>query len=73
MEQAIRSAGGELLRSVRLFDLYRGAPLAASEQSLNWRLAFQADDHSLTDAEVDARLSLVTERLADEVGGRIRS
>ena len=73
VEQVIRSAGGEILRSVHLFDLYRGAPLLASEQSLNWRLAFQADDHSLTEAELDARLSLITDRLADEVGGRIRT
>jgi phenylalanyl-tRNA synthetase beta chain len=73
VEEVIRSAAGELLRSVRLFDLYRGAPLAPAEQSLNWRLIFQADDRPLAESEVDARMNQVADHLATEVGGRIRT
>ena len=53
IEAAIRSAAGEHLVGLRLFDIYRGAPLAADEKSVNWRLVFQAPDRTLTDAEVD--------------------
>jgi phenylalanyl-tRNA synthetase beta chain len=55
-----------------LFDIYRGAPLAAAEQSLAYRLVFQAGDRTLTDAEVEATLMAITAGLAQHVGGRIR-
>jgi phenylalanyl-tRNA synthetase beta chain len=73
VEQAIRSAGGDLLRNVRLFDIYRGTPLLPSEQSLAWRLVFQAEDRTLTDREIETSLAAVAAGLAREVGGRIRS
>ena len=73
VERTIRSAGGQLLRSVRLFDVYRGAPLASSEQSLAWRLVYQAEDRTLTDAEIDAAVASIAAALTAEVGGRIRS
>ncbi len=73
VERTIRAAGGELLRAIRLFDIYRGAPLAAGEHSLAWRLVFQADERTLTDAEIEAIMSSIGTALADELGGRIRS
>jgi phenylalanyl-tRNA synthetase beta chain len=45
-------AGGELLESVRLFDVYRGPGLGDSERSLAYRLRFCAVDRTLTDEEV---------------------
>ncbi|HEY7828311.1 MAG TPA: hypothetical protein VIB99_08760, partial [Candidatus Limnocylindrales bacterium] len=73
VERVIRSAAGDLLRNVQLFDVYRGTPLLASEQSLAWRLIFQADDRTLTDGEIETSLAAVATGLANEVGGRIRS
>ena len=55
VERSIRSAGGELLMSVELFDAYRGSGLPEGARSLAYRLRFQALDRTLTDAEV-ARL-----------------
>jgi phenylalanyl-tRNA synthetase beta chain len=72
VEGSIRAAGGALLGEVRLFDIYRGQPLAADEQSLAYRLRFQAEDRTLTDSEIDAALTAVTAAVATEVGGRIR-
>jgi phenylalanyl-tRNA synthetase beta chain len=73
VEQAIRSAGGDLLHQVRLFDVYRGAPLAPDEKSLAYRLAFQAPDRTLTESEIDSVVAAVVERIAGDVGGRIRA
>ncbi len=50
VEDAIRSAGGELLEDLHLFDVYRGAPLAPDEKSLAFRLVLQAPDRTLTEA-----------------------
>ncbi len=65
--------GGDLLRSTRLFDIYRGRPLDDGEKSLAWRLTFQSPERTLTEAEVDAAMSAVADGLALEVGGRLRT
>ena len=72
IEAAIRAAAGEHLVGLRLFDIYRGTPLAADEKSLAWRLVFQAPDRTLTDAEVDGAIAAVTTALG-ALGGRIRT
>jgi phenylalanyl-tRNA synthetase beta chain len=63
---------GSLLRSIRLFDIYRGAPLAPDEKSLAFRLVFGAPDRTLTDEEIDEAVAAVRRGLADELGGRPR-
>ena len=73
VEAVIRAAAGEMLRTVRLFDIYRGAPLASTERSLAYRLVYQAADRTLTDAEIDGSLASITAALADRVRGRIRT
>ncbi|HLY12736.1 MAG TPA: phenylalanine--tRNA ligase subunit beta, partial [Candidatus Limnocylindrales bacterium] len=73
VETSIRAAGGSLLAAVRLFDIYRGQPLTAEEQSLAYRLTFQAEDRTLGEAEVDAALGAITAALGADVGGRIRT
>ena len=69
---AIRRHGGPLLRSVTLFDRYRGKPLGDQEASLAYRLTFAADDRTLTEAEVAGAVDGITQGLATDVGGRLR-
>lgn len=73
VEASIVRHGGMLLRSRRLFDIYRGRPLDEEEKSLAWRLTFQSPDRTLTETEVDAAVAAVADGLAADVGGRIRS
>jgi phenylalanyl-tRNA synthetase beta chain len=73
VETAVRRHGGPLLRSVRLFDIYQGRPLEADERSLAYRLAFQADDRTLVEAEVDGAVAAITDGLREDVGGRLRA
>jgi phenylalanyl-tRNA synthetase beta chain len=68
---AIRAAGGPLLADVRLFDVYRGAPLGAGEKSLAHRLVFRAD-RTLREDEVDAAVGSIVDAVARTVGGRVR-
>jgi phenylalanyl-tRNA synthetase beta chain len=72
VDATIRQAAGPLLVDVRLFDVYRGAPLGAGEKSLAERLVFQAPDRTLTDAEIDPVLAAVSAALAAELGARLR-
>jgi len=47
-------AGGDLLESVQLFDVYRGESLGEGARSLAYRLRFCALDRTLTDEEIGA-------------------
>jgi phenylalanyl-tRNA synthetase beta chain len=52
VESVLRQAGGELLVDLWLFDVFRGAPVAAGRRSLAFTLRLQAADRTLTDDEV---------------------
>ncbi|MDL2334857.1 MAG: phenylalanine--tRNA ligase subunit beta, partial [Chloroflexota bacterium] len=73
VERAIRGAAGQNLANLRLFDRYTGAPLAANEVSLAYRLRFQPELEPLTEQQIDEAMARVTQALAQEVGGKIRS
>ena len=73
VEASIRRHAGPLLRDVRLFDIYRGRPLEASERSLAYRLEFGADDRTLVETEVEGAVQQVTAGLAADVEGRLRT
>ncbi len=69
---AVSAAAGPLLRDARLFDVYRGEPLAADHKSLAIRLRFVAPDRTLTEAEVDQALDTVMAQLTRS-GWHLRS
>jgi phenylalanyl-tRNA synthetase beta chain len=61
------------LRSVSLFDRYRGAPLAETEKSLAYRLRFESVDDALDDAVVESAVERVVAVLSDRLGARLRA
>ena len=66
--EVIRSAGGALLRSAEVFDVYRGAQVGAGRASLAIRLEFRAPDRTLTDEEVAERREKIVAALREQVG-----
>ncbi len=52
VERTLRQAGGELLESVELFDVYRGPSVPEGSRSLAFHLRFSALDHTFTDQEI---------------------
>ena len=71
--EAIRSAGGELLRSVFLFDVYRGGQVPQGYQSMAFSLKYYAGDRTLTDNEVAERTAAIANALAQEFGAELRT
>jgi phenylalanyl-tRNA synthetase beta chain len=58
--EATLAGADDLVWSVRLFDVYRGAPVADGTRSLAFAVRLQATDRTLTDAEVaTARAGLI--------------
>ena len=72
VEAVLRETAGDLLRDVRLFDIYRGVPLAGEEKSLAFRLRFGAASRTLTEGEVDAAIAAVVATLP-AIGARLRA
>jgi phenylalanyl-tRNA synthetase beta chain len=71
VREAVAEGGGELLRSIDVFDLYRGEQLTEGTKSLALRLEFRAADRTLTDEEVAAVRERIKETLA-ALGGSLR-
>jgi phenylalanyl-tRNA synthetase beta chain len=70
---AARAAGGELLRDVGVFDVYRDeSALGAGRRSLALRLTFQAADRTLTDEEIAPLRQAVVDDLAARFGAVLR-
>jgi phenylalanyl-tRNA synthetase beta chain len=61
---AVREAAGELLRDVRVFDVYTGAQVGEGRRSLALALSFRAADRTLTDEDV----APVQERIVAALG-----
>ena len=55
MPSALGEGAGELLESLRLFDVYTGAPVPAGARSLAYALTFRAPDRTLTGEEAGRR------------------
>ncbi len=72
VEALVAAHGGDLLRDVRLFDIYRGVPLGPAEKSLAFRLRFGAPDRTLAESEVEAGVAAVVSALAS-IGARLRA
>lgn len=73
VREVIRQAGMPLLRSVTLFDVYRGAQIGADKKSLAYRLTYQAEDRTLTDQEVAHERAAIIEKLEEKLGAKLRS
>jgi phenylalanyl-tRNA synthetase beta chain len=69
----IARTGSSLVRSVELFDVYRGEQIGANQKSLAYRLTYQADDRTLTDREVAKLRDKIVRRLTQEIGATLRS
>jgi phenylalanyl-tRNA synthetase beta chain len=75
---AIQQAGGTLLRSARLFDVFKpaagsSADLQAHERSLAVRLELLDDEQPLTDERTDACVAAVIAAATAQLGARLRA
>jgi phenylalanyl-tRNA synthetase beta chain len=73
VEAALKSAGGELLERVQLFDEFRGAGIPAGVRSLAWRLTWRHPERTLRDKEIEGRRARLLEVLDKDLGIRLRA
>ena len=72
LEKAIRKGGKALLKSVTLFDIYRGKGVDEGKKSVAFNLILRADDRSLTGEEADAEVKKILAALEADCGAVLR-
>jgi phenylalanyl-tRNA synthetase beta chain len=70
---ALRAGAGELLESLRLFDVYTGAPVPAGSRSLAYALTLRAPDRTLTGEEAAAVREAAVAAAAAATGAELRA
>ena len=73
VQALIQQTGGNTLRDIRLFDVYRGEQLGEGKKSLAYSLVYQHPEKTLTDKEVLAIRNKIVKRLEKEIGAQLRS
>jgi len=65
IEAIIRKAGGKILESVTLFDVYQGSQIEAGKKSVAYSLKFRVADRTLSDEDIDPVLSKIFAKLKE--------
>jgi phenylalanyl-tRNA synthetase beta chain len=73
VEKVIWQAGGDLLKEVKLFDVYRGAPVPEGHKSLAYNLTYQTDERTLNDKEVASVRKKIMKSVEARLGAKVRS
>jgi len=64
----IQKRGGELLEACSVFDVYRGGQVGEGKKSVAFSLEFRAEDHTLTDREVEQVYDRILRNLGHSFG-----
>ncbi|MEU1227536.1 phenylalanine--tRNA ligase subunit beta [Streptomyces sp. NPDC005828] len=72
VEAALTEGAGELLESIRLFDVYTGDQLGEGSKSLAYALKFRAPDRTLTVDEASAARDAAVALAAERTGAVLR-
>ncbi|MEU0273806.1 phenylalanine--tRNA ligase subunit beta [Streptomyces sp. NPDC006307] len=72
VERALREGAGELLESIRLFDVFEGEQIGEGRKSLAYALRFRAADRTLTVEEASAARETAVALAAERTGAVLR-
>ncbi len=72
LESCIKKAGGKLLKSTVLFDVYEGKQIEQGKKSMAFSLVFRADDRTLKDEDVNTVIGKITRALENEYAAQLR-
>ncbi|WP_329130185.1 phenylalanine--tRNA ligase subunit beta [Streptomyces sp. NBC_01476] len=72
VERALREGAGELLESLRLFDIFTGPQIGEGRKSLAYALRFRAPDRTLTAEEASAARDAAVAAAAERTGAVLR-
>ncbi len=72
LQSAVTELGGELLRDMVIFDVYQGEGIETGRKSIAFGLILQDSSRTLTDEDVEAVVTRVTDGLRGKFGAQLR-
>ena len=72
IENEIINSGTDILKSVKLFDIYRGKQIEEGKKSMAYSLTFQDSTRTLKDLEVDIIVRRILKNLEKKFGAKLR-
>lgn len=70
--ECVRSAGGSMMKSAQIFDVYRSEAIGKGKKSIAINMIFRLTDRTLTDEEVTAKVNRVLTKLTSQLGAALR-
>lgn len=70
--EIITQKGGDLVESVRIFDLYEGEKIDAFEKAIAFSICYRSKYSTLDGGEVNRLHESIIDRIMQETGGRLR-
>ncbi len=70
--EIIKQFGGEFLRDVTLFDVYKGNQVASDKKSMAFSLTFVSKDRTLNVGEIDDAVQNIVLQLKERLGAELR-
>ena len=70
---AAREAGGDELREIRVFDVYRGDQIAPGRKSVALALAYQSAERTLAEEDASRLRNAIVDALVERFGAELRS
>ena len=72
LQAAVEQAAGELLKALLIFDVYRGKGVETGRKSIAFGLILQGYSRTLTEQDIEAVVTQVTEQLGKKFGATLR-
>ncbi len=72
VQTIIEKAGGYLLKTAELFDVYEGKSIPSGKKSLAYHLTFQSPKKTLTDKEIRKNRQRIVQQLERQLGAKLR-
>lgn len=72
IEDTIRKQGGNMIESVKLFDVYKGKQVPEGKKSIAYSLTYRLENKTLTDEEVSKVHDKILKALEFKIGAELR-
>lgn len=72
IKDKVQESGGELLRDIKIFDIYQVDGITNTQQSITLRLRFQHLSHTLVDNEIDNAIHKITTAIKRDLNAVLR-
>lgn len=72
IEDTIRKQGGNLVESIKLFDVYKGKQIPEGKKSIAYSVVYRAENRTLTDNDINKLHDKIVRSLEYKLGAQLR-